>query len=178
MNTRKITVGNIFKLSDHMDMTTESGVITKHMYIVIGTPNQELGMYQLMCITSMRNKEVTMEVPIIINDKVTYIVPYNIHSFSETELTHGEFIGSIEEDSMSNFTIKEFINMLLNLFYNKTDTDNQTLLEYDYYCTEFQRVNKKIKEYRTGKEYKYSPLQAVIDIHQIIEFNNHSNSNK
>lgn len=176
MNTRKITVGNIFKLNDHIDMTTESGVITKHMYIVIGTPNQELGMYQLMCITSMRNKEVTYEVPIIINDKVTYIIPYNIHSFSETEIAHGEFIGSIEEDSMSNFTTKEFISMLMNIFHNKKD--NQTLLEYDYYCTEFQRVNKKIKEYRTGKCYKYFPVQAVIDIQQIIEFNNHSNTNK
>lgn len=134
---------NQFKYSDY-----------GHYYLIIKSPSMKgLARLQLMTITSMKNKETGYELPILINDKISYVAPYNIYTYSEVDLTINEYKGSITDEpymSKNNFIMLLIeLYMLYNSPYSLTeDCRNRILQSYNNYCESFWKIHNDKQEYR------------------------------
>lgn len=159
MNVNQNLIGSIYTLRD-ASSTSDCG----HNYIIISN-NQNINKFvQAMPITSMRNKKVTIEVPIkLSNGLVSYIIPYSIQTFTSTELKVGKFRGVISDSRY--ITSKEFINLLMDMYLvesNIGDVDKDKVMnEYREYCNNFWKFHKNDTEYREvdndviSKEFDY-----------------------
>jgi ribosomal protein L11 len=149
--------GMIFLLYDKCSTVDGS----RHNYLILGTNdnNEKLGVLQCMAITSMRSKEIGIEVPILLsNDMVSYIVPYNIHSFSNSEIELKNFKGCISDvDFISRY---EFMQLLIDLYADNMDyglVDHDDVMQrYNDYCKEFWKQHPDCTEFREVE-------QAIID---------------
>jgi hypothetical protein len=159
VNVNQNLIGSIYTLRD-ASSTSDCG----HNYIIISN-NQNINKFvQAMPITSMRNKKVTIEVPIkLSNGLVSYIIPYSIQTFTSTELKVGKFRGVISDSKY--ITSKEFINLLMDMYLvesNIGDVDKDKVMnEYREYCNNFWKFHKNDTEYREvdndvrSKEFDY-----------------------
>ena len=125
-----------------------------HYYIVIKSPGRTgLARCQLMTITSMRNKEVAYELPVVMNGEVSYIAPYNIYTYSEVDLTLKGYKGSITDEPYINKN--DFIMLLMELYvlYNSPyplsdEYQKQIIMKYEDYCNNFWKSHSDKEEHR------------------------------
>ena len=165
MNVNQNLIGSIYTLRD-ASSTSDRG----HNYIIISN-NQNINKFvQAMPITSMRNKKVTIEVPIMLsNGLVSYIVPYSIQTFTNTELKVGKFRGCISDTKY--ISSKEFINLLMDMYLaesNIGDVDkNKVMDEYKDYCNNFWKFHMHNAEYREiHNDVKSNSLQEISYIYK------------
>lgn len=165
MNVNRNLIGSIYTLQD-ASSTSDCG----HNYIIISN-NQNINKFvQAMPITSMRNKKVTIEVPIMLsNGLVSYIVPYSIQTFTSTELKVGKFRGCISDTKY--ISSKEFINLLMDMYLaesNIGDVDKDKVMdEYKNYCSNFWKFHMHNAEYREiNNNVKSNSLQEISYIYK------------
>lgn len=165
MNVNQNLIGSIYTLRD-ASSTSDCG----HNYIIISN-NQNINKFvQAMPITSMRNKKVTIEVPIkLSNGLVSYIIPYSIQTFTSTELKVGKFRGVISDSKY--ITSKEFINLLMDMYLaesNIGDVDKDKVInEYREYCDNFWKSHKNDTEYReVDKDVRSNTLHELSYIYK------------
>ena len=167
MNVNDTLIGSIYTLRD-ASATSDSG----HNYIIISNNKNINKFVQAMPITSMKNKKVTIEVPIeLSNSMISYIMPYNIQTFTNTELKVGKFRGVISDTKY--ITSREFINLLLDIYLMETgigDVDKTKVMkEYREYCDNFWRYHNSKDEYRNNNvtskdtDYIFKPLPQWTD---------------
>lgn len=182
MNVNESLIGSIYTLKD-ASSTSDHG----HNYIIISNNRNINKFVQAMPITSMKNKKVTIEVPIeLSNSMISYIMPYNIQTFTNVELQIGKFRGVIEDtDYISS---KEFINLLMDIYLMETnigDVDkNKVMIEYREYCDNFWKYHNSKNEYRNNRnvtsnetDYIYKPLSQWSDDELKLYINNIDNDN-
>jgi len=174
-------IGSIYTLRD-ASSTSDCG----HNYIIISN-NQNINKFvQAMPITSMRNKKVTIEVPIMLsNGLVSYIVPYSIQTFTSTELKVGKFRGCISDTKY--ISSKEFINLLMDMYLaesNIGDVDkNKVMDEYKNYdfviniqgdepLIDIESINILANNYRNEKS-EIVTLKQEMKLQKDIENPNH-----
>lgn len=149
MNVNDTLIGSIYTLKD-ASSTSDHG----HNYIIISNNRNINKFVQAMPITSMKNKKVTIEVPIeLSNSMISYIMPYNIQTFTNTELKVGKFRGVISDTDY--ITSKEFINLLMDIYLMETnigDVDrNKVIIDYKNYCDKFWKYHNSKNEYRNNE---------------------------
>lgn len=153
--TQKYTPGSIFTLPDRLSYSQNSQMnqnqTQNHNYIVIGRSPYMLGLMQAMSITSMRNKAIEMEVPVLLcNNMISYIVPCNIFSFFDSEVMLQNYKGQITDTEI--ITKDDFIMLLRDIYLDGLglgDIDHEKIKwRYDEYCSAFFEHHKNIKEYR------------------------------
>lgn len=163
MECVKIVPGMIITIEDNWrpnHSRTFNGDPSRHFNLVIST-NYEydtLGYIQAMTITSMKNKEVRDEIPIVIDNKISYICPYNIHSFPKNDVNMCCYKGSLVSDIMSS---DEFICFLMEIYHchvtsklgkiNKSYIDSTFNKINDYY-EKFNELYGNLYEYRSDTE--------------------------
>lgn len=88
MKSQFLVPGMIFSLIDRRPVTSNAaGTLPTHFYLVISVGSAAcLQDIQCMSISSMRNKDITYELPIVVNTTVSYVVPYNIVSFRRDDI--------------------------------------------------------------------------------------------
>ena len=183
MNVNESLIGSIYTLKD-ASSTSDHG----HNYIIISNNRNINKFVQAMPITSMKNKKVTIEVPIeLSNSMISYIMPYNIQTFTNTELKVGKFRGVISDTKY--ITSKEFINLLLDIYLMETnigDVDKDKVMnDYRNYCNNFWKNHNSKNEYRnnenvTSKEpddYMYKALRYWSDNELDLYLNNVDDNN-
>lgn len=148
MNVCENLIGSIYTLKD---ASSTSPSDCGHNYIIISNNHSIHNFVQAMPITSMRNKEISIEVPIqLSNYLISYILPYNIQTFTNTELKMGKFRGTISDTKY--MTSKDFINLLMDIYLMETkigEVDKDKVKnEYDRYCNIFWENHKNSNEYR------------------------------
>lgn len=166
MNVNQNLIGSIYTLND-AGSTSDCG----HNYIIISNNRNINKFVQAMPITSMKNKRVTVEVPIkLSNNMISYIMPYNIQTFTNTELKVGKYRGVITDTKY--ISSKEFINLLMDMYLMETkigDVDKDKVMrEYRNYCKNFWKCHTSDDEYRNNEnvkstdnelDYIYKPLK-------------------
>lgn len=168
MKVNENLIGSIYTLKD-ASSTSDHG----HNYIIISNNRNINKFVQAMPITSMKNKKVTIEVPIeLSNSMISYIMPYNIQTFTNTELKVGKFRGVISDTKY--ITSKEFINLLLDIYLMETnigDVDRIKVMDdYRTYCDNFWKYHNSKNEYRNNEnvtskqpDYMYKALRYWSD---------------
>ena len=162
MVTKNGCEGLIFLLNDKCSSSKDS----KHNYLILGIneDHNNVGLVQCMSITSMHNKEITTEVPIVLsNGMVSYIVPYNIHSYSMDELDLHEYKGCITNTPyISKY---EFMQLIIDLYADTLDfglTNHRDIMRrYRKYCDSFWKNNEGITEFRDYKDTSVHPKETV-----------------
>lgn len=148
MEVTLICKGAVFNLRDNVSSFADPTKESRHNYVVIYDKADRF--IQCMIITSMTNKEVTVEVPILcMNGTVSYIDPLNIHSMSVKGVSISNFKGFVHGDMDSN----EFINMLIELHAHymlggTVDDNCDVIKKYKDYVARFWNDHKDSKEYR------------------------------
>jgi hypothetical protein len=182
VNVNDTLIGSIYTLKD-ASSTSDHG----HNYIIISNNRNINKFVQAMPITSMKNKKVTIEVPIeLSNSMISYIMPYNIQTFTNTELQIGKFRGVISDTDY--ITSKEFINLLMDIYLMETnigDIDrNKVMKDYKEYCDKFWKYHNSKNEYRNNNvtskddiDYIYKPLSQWTDDELKLYLNNIDNDN-
>lgn len=151
MEVRITCKGAVYNLKDNVSAYADTTKESRHNYIVISGNNDRF--IQCMSITSMTNKEVTVEVPIVCNNgEVSYINPVNIHSMSTKSFYVSNFKGVISGSMATN----DFVNMLIELHAHymlggSVDDDCDVIKKYKNYVTKFWNEHKDSKEYRESK---------------------------
>ena len=167
MNVMQIGApGSIYKIEDKVQLNGEKSF---HRYLIIGIDeNNPQSFYQSVVITSMCKKEVTYELPIMLDGMISYITPYNIHSLSRADLYNGIYKGSIIDNE--TYKVGDFISLIADLHYalifNRSML-TETEKRYKEYCNFFFKTHSGVVEYRTTKpEYEkkaeHQPLQVLI----------------
>lgn len=163
MVTKSSCEGLIFLLHDKCSSLDGS----KHNYIILGTNNdhEKIGLIQCMSITSMYDKDVTIEVPILLsNNMISYIVPYNIHSFSSSDIDMHNFKGCITD--VEYIGKYEFMQLLIDLYADTLDlglVDHDDVMKRYYdYCDAFWKYHGENTEYRDYKESKQDEIMIEL----------------
>lgn len=132
-----------------------------HNYIVIGTvnrdePGQSKHLAQVMLITSMRERTIENEVPILLgNGQISYVVPYNIYSVPLSEIASAKFHGCVADDIV---TREGFISLLVQMYekslHLRMDDTYSATIEglYKDYCRKFFEKYNNVREYREKYE--------------------------
>ena len=157
MNTKIYRPGDIFILEDQdVESASKNGSgYSKHNHIVIGNPeNHRIGMVQTMSITSMHDKDIGLEVPIVLtNDLISYVVPYNIHSYKDTHFKAGFYKGCLDDTPF--FSAKGFLKFLVDIYLDNIGQPrikHEDLIKiYNEYCDWFYNVYEGHDEYRDHK---------------------------
>lgn len=161
MMTTKYVAGSIFYLPDRFCLQEK---FKSHNYLILGKSPSKLGFIQAMSITSMKNKEVEMEVPILLcNNMISYVVPQNIQSFFDADIDLTQYKGIISDTDI--ISKKEFLQLLLDIYLDGLGMGEKSHDEvknrYDTYCEAFFKRNKNAIEYRYKDEIKPVPHQKV-----------------
>lgn len=151
MLTSKYSKGMIFLCKTKCSNLENPGF---HNYLVINErPDRgSIAKAQLMGITSMTNRNIeNMEVPVKINESISFIVPYNVFSVMDTELEMKNYHGIISDSEY--MSRNEFISFLLDIYrYKITGEDDSNIKErYRKYCEYFYKTNSDVPEYRDIK---------------------------
>ena len=169
METRNCDECQIFLCNDKCP-SNEYG--SKHNYLIlsIDDSNGKLGLVQCMAITSMTDKDVVMEVPIkLSNDMISYIVPYNIHSFMTDEFSIQNYKGCIKDTEYCSK--EEFLKLLMDIYLdilNIGAVDHKDVMDrYNKYCSDFWNRQKNFKEFRESedKQHQKDLTQKIINKH-------------
>lgn len=202
MKISKIVPGMVFSCEDNRrpyEKVYIKGHPMEHLYVVLNCNEGAypfLGYYQCMVITSMKNKDISTEIPIKFNNKISYIVPYSIHSLPEEAFLDRKFKGFLNPGVMAT---DEFLQFLLGIYHcfstyklghiNKTYYE-KTMEKINNYKTEFSEIYD-IKEYRNtvdhgcevqrftdSEEYDNKSNESDLDINEETdEFNEASDEN-
>lgn len=148
--------GMIFVLQDKCN---NRGVASQHNYIMLNDIDNKnnLTLLQGMAISSMCNKTIKNEVPILLmNNMISYVVPYNIHSFLIDEIKINDFKGAINDSEL--ISRSDFLKLLLDMYIcglNLPSTPkhfvDDTMDRYHKYCNNFWRTYGNYVEYRDFK---------------------------
>ena len=149
MKTCKVFEGSIFIVHNQF---SSSGV-KSHRYLMIGSNANECdaSLYQAFAITSMNDKNITMEVPIILsNGYVSYIVPYNMHSLHYKDIDYRRYDGVVVDTEY--IKRDEFIQMLKDIYLDSigmgTKSHDEVVKQYKEYCENFKKHHPDAKEWR------------------------------
>ena len=168
--------GMIFVLQDKCN---NRGVASQHNYIMLNDIDNKnnLTLLQGMAISSMCNKTIKNEVPILLmNNMISYVVPYNIHSFLIDEIKINDFKGAINDSEL--ITRSDFLKLLLDMYIcglNLPSTPkhfvDDTMDRYHKYCNNFWRTYGNYVEYRDFKVDKslYEKTVAVASKEATVE---------
>lgn len=124
MKVQNLAPGMIFSLIDKApaNMSVPSvaeGKVPIHFYMIISVGSEaQLQDIQCMKITSMKNKEATYELPLILNDAVSYMLPYNMFSYRRDDIDMKFFKGILVGDP-DVCTADEFLHLCRDIY---TDT--------------------------------------------------------
>ena len=156
MQTAKFTPGMIYLVKNQFE--EKIGLqTTQHNYIVLGTimngRNSGFQMVQAMNITSNpKNEEINGKVvPVLLsNGAISWILPYNIHSITFSDIEKGKFHGIIEDSEYC--TVKRFVQMLIDLYNDELGlgfVDHDVIMkEYREYYDWFFEAHAGLKQYR------------------------------
>lgn len=191
MELTKCMPGMIFVVKDrNQNSSNRSNTsVNTHQYLIIGECSKygSIDMFQAMSITSMRNKDVTMEVPIVmINNRISYIVPYNIHSLHWSDVEICNFNGCLTNTDIC--TRDEFITFLRNIYLDSLGglgpvSHDDIVEQYNDYCDKFFEKYSDREEYRdinkAEKEINLPPLpRSIIHNNTSIIINPPASSNR
>lgn len=118
MELGKISKGIVFYLPDRARRNFRGG--ENHQCLVIGGTSNirtgACGYVQVMSITSMANKEVKKEIPILMSDDtIGYLVPYNIFSYVIDEFSDFTDRKGFIQDT-EYYTTEEFYRFLMDIY--------------------------------------------------------------
>lgn len=156
--------GMIFLCQDKCSTVTTS----KHNYLILGINDsqEKLGLIQTMSITSMKDKEVKMEVPIkLCNDMISYVVPYNLHSFLSSDIDIRNYKGCLKDTNI--ISKNDFMKLLIDIYTDSigiNSNHDEVVSRYNQYCDAFWEEYGYCKEYR---DYEGEQKEAVIASPQI-----------
>lgn len=153
MKVCNLAPGMIFSLVDKMpaNVTSPNDKLPTHFYMVISAGSDAcLQDVQCMKITSMRNKESTYELPIILNDTVSYVVPYNIFSYRKEDINMRFFAGILVGDP-DVCSADGFLSLCRDIY---TDT---LFGEVD------NSIRTRISEYQKAFDTKFSKVPRYSD---------------
>lgn len=164
MKLEKCLTGMVYVVGDRRVHTTSHTGCDCHNYLIIDSGcNNKYGspeLLQAMSITSMRNKNISMEVPIVLtNGYISYIVPYNIHSLHWDDIDLSKFKGCITDTDL--YSKNDFIQLLKDIYYdskgiNPNRSHEEIVDAYNDYCDKFFQTYADKTEYRNKKVYKKS----------------------
>lgn len=134
-----------------------------HPYIILSIPHvpykaQEF--VQTVGVTSMKNKEVTTEIPIFAAGKKSYVAPYAIHSFSYNELPPENIEGIATPSFMSFNEFKELIVKLYNAYLLDEEYGEEATKLRNDYIEKFNKAYPHLEEFRNSPE-KADPVQVI-----------------
>ena len=154
MMTTKYAQGSVYYLPDRFS-ANQSWV--SHNYLILGKSPCKMGFVQAMSITSMRNKEVSMEVPIILcNNLISYVVSENVQSFLDKDIELSQYRGSIVDTDV--ISKKDFLQLLRDIYLDGLGlgiiSHDQVKERYEEYCEKFFAIHKDVKEFRNNDNIK------------------------
>lgn len=156
MKSQFLIPGMIFSLVDRRPVaSTAAGTLPMHFYLVISVGSTAcLQDIQCMSISSMRNKDITYELPVVVNETVSYVVPYNIVSFRRDDVKIEYYRGFLvgHPDLMPT---DEFLKLCRDIY---TDTlygeiDNSIKDRVVKYQKTFATVYKDTPRYEGNKTF-------------------------
>lgn len=167
MDINKFTTGMIFSLDDR-NYGDPNGKEIRHYYIVVGVPDQHhIQLYKCMPISSFHNREIMeVDIPILLNDKISYINATTITSFSQKRLEADDAYFGIVNDSRE-FTKSDIVSLLLKAFMlsNYTMLDDKTYYsireDISIYKEKFSKIYGHKAEYRDHKV--NTPINQALD---------------
>lgn len=137
---------------------------SSHPYLILSIPQppfhaQEF--IQCMSLTSMNGKEVTTELPVYFEGRISYVAPYGIHSFNFNDFPSSGITGFGAPKFMS---WNEFKSMLSKLYYfyligdEYNEAAEKLRLEYR---TKFYEQYPNAEEYREIKKNTFTPVSKA-----------------
>lgn len=152
--TAKFSTGSVFCITDNKKLPSNEQYKC-HNYIILGKSPHTLGFVQAMCITSMRDKDVEMEVPIVLtNNYISYVVPHNMHSFFDADITIQSYKGIITDTEI--ISRNDFLQLLRDIYLDGLGlcelSHAEVKAKYDTYCKAFFEAYKDAEEYRFKKD--------------------------
>lgn len=161
MKSQFLVPGMIFSLIDRRPVTSNAaGTLPMHFYLVISVGSAAcLQDIQCMSISSMRNKDITYELPIVVNETVSYVVPYNMVSFRRDDVKIEYYRGFLvgHPDLMST---DDFLRLCRDIY---TDTlygeiDKSIKERVSKYQKSFATVFKDTPRYEGNKTFTSTPV--------------------
>lgn len=151
MKIAKWVPGMIFYLQDQNDNGS-------HFHLLLSTGVEvpdggQRGYYTTVPITSMHGKTLHFEVPVILNDSISYVYPYIINSYDSHVFNSNSFIGSIVEEY--DFPVSKFNRMVYNIH-----TAISTPCDTDVY-NEIMYLQESIRKSRKNGEVSLVPGELV-----------------
>lgn len=149
MNTSIFEKGMIFIMQDTCDKTRNN---SHHPYLVINKNNEggsnPLHFVQCMGISSMHDKCIDLELPILLcNNKVSYVVPYNIYSFESSKFELKNFKGCITDAPYSSKN--KFMSLLMKVYlFTLGQVQTDVREEVKKYREMFWKAHPEAEEYR------------------------------
>lgn len=160
MKSQFIIPGMIFSLVDRRPVTsTDVGTLPIHFYLVISAGSEAcLQDIQCMSITSMRNKDITYELPVVVNDTVSYVVPYNIVSFRKDDIQIQYYRGFLVGHPNVT-TTEEFLKLCRDTYTDALygDIDKSIKDRIQAYQKAFLSVYKDVPRYE-GNKFSSTPV--------------------
>lgn len=181
MKIQNLAPGMIFSLVDKMPANVPSaamaeGKIPIHYYMVVSVGSEAcLQDVQCMKITSMRNKESTYELPLILNDTVSYLIPYNMFSYRKEDIDIKFFKGILVGDN-DICSADDFLHLCRDVYTDALfgEIDNTLKARVKEYQSKFNAKFGKVPKYsevefkRTVIETDEDPFNSVPDIRPMI----------
>lgn len=176
MNQFYCAPGNIVSLERD---ATLSENIRNHNQFVIGMDDSLSGWnyIQTIALTSMFNREVKVEIPVMFRGTVSYLLPQNIISIDINDFNNFSTVTGFIRDEVG-MTTTEIIRLILDMHTIIHDRSNprreEVLMKYHEYCEWFYQMNKDKNEYRKIKNHSttespkfiYVPPKEIRDILQ------------
>lgn len=156
MRSQFLVPGMIFSLVDRRPVLSNTpGTLPMHFYLVVSVGSSAcLQDIQCMSISSMRNKDITYELPVVVNETVSYVVPYNIVSFRrddvKIEYYRGFLIGHPDLLSTDDF-LKLCRDIYTDTLYGEIDKSIKDRVTQ--YQKSFGTLFKDIPRYEGNKAY-------------------------
>lgn len=150
MKSQYIVPGMIFSLVDRRPvMNAAPGQLPMHLYLVVSSGSEAcLQDIQCMSISSMRNKDITYELPIVVNDSVSYVIPYNIVSFRRDDVKMEYYRGFLIND-LKTLSRDEFLQLCRDTYTDALygDIDKSVKDRISAYQKSFTSAYKDVPRY-------------------------------
>ena len=137
---------------------------SSHPYLILSIPQSPFHaqeFVQCMSLTSMNGKEVTTELPVYFEGRISYVAPYAIHSFNFNDFPSSGITGFGAPRFMS---WNEFKTMLSKLYYYYLigDEYNEAAATLrSEYRTQFYEQYPNAEEYREIKKNTFIPVSKA-----------------
>ena len=155
----------IFSLVDRKPITlTPERTLPTHFYLVISTGSEAcLQDIQCMSISSMSGKSLTYELPIIIQDTVSYVLPYNIASFRKEDIKM-EFYRGLLVGNRDVMETSDFLQLCRDIYtdalYGEIEASLKTRISD--YQKRFESAFGHVPKYEK-KSFKNCPMSSRAD---------------